>query len=112
MNNEIDQLKKRVEKLENFIESLQASQKIPLAVDQAFRQRFLGDVVSASSVLTVPFGGTGASTLMGILKGSGTSAITAITQLAGSKVYYVADSSEGAVTRKLTFTDGVLTAET
>jgi len=32
--------------------------------------------------------------------------------LAGTKVYYVADSSGGAVTRKLTFVDGILTAET
>lgn len=32
--------------------------------------------------------------------------------LAGTKVYYVSDSSGGAVTRKLTFTNGVLTAET
>lgn len=32
--------------------------------------------------------------------------------LAGTKVYYVSDTSGGAVTRKLTFTDGVLTAET
>lgn len=32
--------------------------------------------------------------------------------LAGTKVYYVADSSGGATTRKLTFTDGILTAET
>lgn len=34
------------------------------------------------------------------------------TPLAGTKVYFVADSSGGAVTRKLTFTDGILTAET
>jgi hypothetical protein len=32
--------------------------------------------------------------------------------LSGAKVYYVSDSSGGAVTRKLTFTDGILTAET
>lgn len=32
--------------------------------------------------------------------------------LSGSKVYYVADTSGGAVTRKLTFTDGILTSET
>lgn len=34
------------------------------------------------------------------------------TPLAGTKVYYVADSSGGAVTRKLTFTNGLLTSET
>lgn len=32
--------------------------------------------------------------------------------LAGSKVYYVSDTSGGAVTRKLTFVNGILTAET
>ena len=32
--------------------------------------------------------------------------------LAGTKVYYVADTSGGAVTRKLTFLNGVLTSET
>lgn len=32
--------------------------------------------------------------------------------LAGTKVYYVSDSSGGAVNRKLTFTNGLLTAET
>ena len=32
--------------------------------------------------------------------------------LAGSKIYYVSDSSGGAVDRKLTFTGGILTAET
>jgi hypothetical protein len=35
-----------------------------------------------------------------------------VTPLSGTKIYYVADSSGGAVTRKLTFTDGILTAET
>ena len=40
-----------------------------------------------------------------------TSGTFALTGLAGTKVYYVADSSGGAVTRKLTFTDGVLTSE-
>ena len=33
------------------------------------------------------------------------------TPLAGTKVYYVSDSSGGTVNRKLTFTDGILTAE-
>lgn len=33
------------------------------------------------------------------------------TPLAGVKVYYVSDTSGGPVTRKLTFTDGVLTSE-
>ena len=38
--------------------------------------------------------------------------INGATPLAGTKVYYVADTSGGAVTRKLTFTDGILTSET
>jgi len=63
------------------------------------------------STITVAQGGTGATTLTGILKGNGTSAVTAVTPLAGTKVYYVADSSGGAVTRKLTFSNGVLTSE-
>ena len=32
--------------------------------------------------------------------------------LAGTKVYYVSDSSGGSVDRKLTFVDGLLTSET
>lgn len=64
------------------------------------------------TTIGVIYGGTGAVTLTGILKGNGTSAVTTITPLAGTKIYYVADSSGGAVTRKLTFTDGVLTSET
>ena len=62
--------------------------------------------------VTVPNGGTGVNTLTGIVKGNGAGAFTAVTPLAGAKIYYVADSSGGAVTRKLTFTDGVLTSET
>jgi hypothetical protein len=38
--------------------------------------------------------------------------ITNLNGLSGTKVYYVADSSGGATTRKLTFTNGILTAET
>jgi hypothetical protein len=34
------------------------------------------------------------------------------TPLAGTKIYYVADSSGGSPTRKLTFMDGILTSET
>jgi len=35
-----------------------------------------------------------------------------INALVGTKTYYVSDSSGGAVTRKLTFKDGILTLET
>lgn len=64
-----------------------------------------------SSVVTVPKGGTGVNSITGILKGNGASLFTAITPLSGTKVYYVSDTSGGAVDRKLTFIDGVLTAE-
>lgn len=104
-----EELKKRIEALENWKSQLESSHSIPLNIDQAFRDRF---AASGLTTLAVADGGTGATTLTGILKGNGTSPITTITPLAGTKVYYVADSSGGAVTRKLTFTDGVLTAET
>lgn len=70
-----------------------------------------GNVVPDSTI-TVSQGGTGAVTLTGILKGNGTSAITTVTPLAGTKVYWVSDSEGGGIDRKLTFTDGILTAET
>lgn len=63
-----------------------------------------------SSAVTVPKGGTGANTLTGILKGNGASAVTTITQLAGTKTCFVATSSGGSPTTQITFTDGVLTA--
>lgn len=61
-------------------------------------------------------GGSTSSTLIagitGILYGNGSSPVTSITPLAGTKVYYVSDSSGGAVNRKLTFQDGILISET
>ena len=100
------------QKLNELLEwkgSLESSSTIPLNIEQSFRDRL---VATSALALVVASGGTGATTLTGILKGNGTSAVTAIVPLAGTKVYYVADTSGGAVTRKLTFTDGVLTAET
>lgn len=38
--------------------------------------------------------------------------ILAAPGLAGTKIYYVSDTNGGAVNRKLTFVDGILTAET
>ncbi len=68
-------------------------------------------VTLGNSSIPVSSGGTGAITLTGIVKGNGTSALTAIVPLSGTKIYYVSDTSGGAVNRKLTFTDGVLIAE-
>lgn len=42
---------------------------------------------------------------------SSTRIFTLVTPLAGTKQYFVADSSGGAVTRRLTFTNGILTSE-
>lgn len=75
-------------------------------------QGTLDGQVNPTNALTVSQGGTGATTLTGILKGNGTGAITAITPLAGTKVYYVSDTSGGVVNRKLTFQDGILVSET
>ena len=106
-----NQLEKRIKELEDFIANLKASSKIPLAVDFAFRERFLGDLVSTANILTVPKGGTGVGTLTGIVKGNGTGVFNAIVPLAGAKVYYVSDTSGGAVNRKLSFSNGILTSE-
>jgi hypothetical protein len=67
-----------------------------------------------STAVTVPKGGTGVNTLASgsILVGAGAGAVTTQTTVsAAAKVYYVSDTSGGAVTRKLTFTNGVLSAE-
>jgi hypothetical protein len=108
MNEEIIQLKRRVEELESFIQNLQFSSRIPLSVDQSFRERFLKDVVSSATALSVANGGTGATTLSGILKGNGTSAITAISQLSGSNTFWAAATSGGATTKGVNITDGVV----
>lgn len=92
-----------------FIEALKSSNTIPAEVRQAFIDAF---IATSALALSVASGGTGAVTLTGILLGNGTSAITGISQLSGTKVYYVSDSSGGAVNRKLTFSNGVLISET
>lgn len=54
------------------------------------------------NTVTVPYGGTGATTLTGILKGNGTSAINSAT----AEVDYVTPTGTGTLTNK-TFTDNV-----
>lgn len=68
-----------------------------------------------SAPVTVPKGGTGVNTIAlgSIPVGAGAGAITTQTTVAATaKVYYVSDTSGGAVNRKLTFTNGILSAET
>ena len=66
----------------------------------------------AISIRGVPIDVTALAGGMHLIYNSTTRVWTLVQGLAGAKVYYVADTSGGAVTRKLTFTDGVLTAET
>jgi len=61
--------------------------------------------------ITVSNGGTGVSTLTGIVKGNGTSAFTAVVPISGTKNYFFATSSGGSPTTEVQFTDGVLSSE-
>lgn len=106
--NELELLKKEVAELKAWKASLEASHKIPLNIDQSFRERFLKNVISSSNTLTVSGGGTGATTLTGILKGNGTSAVTAVSQLSGNNTFWVAASSGGATTKGVNITDGIV----
>lgn len=56
--------------------------------------------------------GTGICDVAGRLQTDGYNAVDGTSALAGTKVYYVANSSGGAVNRKLTFKDGLLVSET
>lgn len=72
-----------------------------------------GDItISGGEIIAVSSGGTGVGTLTGIVKGNGTSAFSAIVPKSGSGSFYVAASSGGAVTTKVDWTDGVITAIT
>lgn len=56
--------------------------------------------------------GSGILDIAGTLQTDGYKAVDGTAALAGTKTYYVSDSSGGAVNRKLTFKDGLLVAET
>jgi hypothetical protein len=56
--------------------------------------------------------GTGILDIAGRLQTDGYNAVDGTSALAGTKVYYVSDTSGGAVNRKLTFKDGLLVSET
>lgn len=74
----------------------------------------LNPATAFSAVVPVSLGGTGVATIASgsIPVGAGAGAITTQTTVSASaKVYYVSDTSGGAVTRKLTFTNGILSAE-
>jgi len=91
----MEDLQKQINELKAILEALNSANSIPLKIDQA--------LVGRGFIKTIK--------LTGILKANGNSPLTAITPLSGTKIYYVADSSGGSTTRKLTFVNGVLTAE-
>lgn len=95
----------------NFVAGVEGWRLNSNGIIQAVGVELSGSIVPEDT-LDVILGGTGAQSLTGILKGNGTNPFTAIVPLAGTKVYYTSDSSGGAVTRKLTFQDGVLVSET
>jgi len=93
MNPQLQQLQKQIEDIQKQIQQFYRSSSIDRNVETAFKERLF-------------FG------LKGILYGDGSSTLTAITPLAGTKVYYVSDSNGGLITRKLTFQNGILISET
>jgi hypothetical protein len=56
--------------------------------------------------------GSGIVDISGRLQTDGYNAVDGTSALAGTKVYYVSDTSGGSLTRKLTFKDGLLISET
>ena len=98
--------KRQLKELLEWKKNMESSHSIPLNIDQSINGRFFGTGFSVSK------GGTGASSLTGILKGNGTSAFTAIVPKSGSGTFYVALSSGGVVTTKVDWTDGIITAIT
>ena len=56
--------------------------------------------------------GTGILDILGVIQTDGYRAVDGTAALAGTKVYYVSDTSGGSPTRKLTFKDGLLVSET
>jgi hypothetical protein len=92
-----EEMQKRIEVLERFVEDLQKSSLIPLGVDQAFRERF-SNIAKFNS-----------NSLSGIMKANGGStAITAISPLSGNNTFYAAPTSGASPTTGLNFTNGIL----
>lgn len=102
---DLQALQNRITELENWKSQLEASHSIPLNVDQAFGGRGFIKLTPNQLVAFLSLFG-----ITGVISTNGTT-FSATTPLAGTKIYYVANSSGGAVTRKLTFTGGILTAE-
>ncbi len=99
MQEQIRTMQMQIEELTRKLDNFSRSSSIDIDVQNALTER-------------LPFDSTNIESITGILKANGTATLDVIVPLAGTKVYYVANSSGGAVTRKLTFTNGILTAET
>ena len=102
MNPDIQQLYKEINDLKMRLDQFSRSSTVDRDVETALSERFSLQTVDRTNI----------TALLGILQGTGSSTLTSIVPLTGTKVYYVSDSSGGAVTRKLTFTNGILTLET
>ena len=99
MNEELKTLQRRIEKLEEFIVSLQRSSTIPLAIDQALKERLKSKILSTKATLN--FGEIAA----------GTSAILTVS-LGGVKVNDpTLVSAEDALATGIFFTGYVTTAD-
>lgn len=102
-------LEKRIAELEDKLSKYEAATTIPFNVEAAFKRRLRVDSVFSALdavgdfMLAITAG-------IGLISYTG-SAFQFQNFLSGTKTYYVSDTSGGAVTRKLTFTNGVLTAE-
>lgn len=93
MQTDLQQLQMQVDAIQKKIDNLYRSSSLERPVENSIRERFFAN-------------------LNGIIISNTSGILTAITPLIGTKVYYVSDTSGGAVTRKLTFKNGVLISET
>lgn len=72
----------------------------------------LSGSIVPDTTITVIQGGTGATTLSGIILGNGTAAFTSITPLAGTGSFYVAATSGGSPTVKIDYNNGIIVGRT
>lgn len=94
--------KAEIEEAFKIIIGIIADVKAQLSDEIQLSKTSLNDKIAGTSI--VKTGGAATD----VLRADG----SVTTGLSGTKVYYVSDSSGGAVTRKLTFVNGLLTSET
>jgi len=107
MDPKLESLQNQINTLQTELNLLKSSTTIPKDVDSAFRARFkINDTLTAVSTINSLNG------LDGYILGDATGSYSATIPLSGVRIYYVSDTSGGLTTRKLTFTDGILTSQT